>query len=267
MNELMQAIEKDLPPLPSVAMEAMTLVEDPDSRARDLAELISQDQALASRVLKIVNSAFYGMRGPVDSVTRAVVTLGWGEVHSLVLTAACQAMHTSASFSDQLLWDHALAVSQVARKLAVKCRFPRLVEASTAGLLHDLGKIVMDRHLGERYQVVVDLVGQKDTSFLEAEQILLDYDHAQVGGMIVESWKLSPALVEAVRWHHDPKSAETEPTLCAVVSLANSICVQQGVGLESFPDLDLSALDATEMLGLGKEELAELIEDILFEAA
>ena len=264
---LLMTMEQDLPPLPRVALQTMKLVEDQNSSASDLVELISQDQALASRILRLANSAFYGVRATVDTLSKAIVTQGWGQVQSLVLVAACQSQHRSTTFSDQALWDHALAVSQVARKVALKCRYPKVDEASTAGLMHDIGKVVMDRHLGEEYKQVVDLVHNEGLNFIAAEHKVIGVTHPEVGGIVIRKWNLPPSLAETVILHHNPESAKVDTTLCAIVSLANSICVKQGIGLESFPDMDLQTLNFTSMLSLDEEQVSDLLDETLFQAA
>ena len=160
------------------------------------------------------------------------------------------------------MWDHALAVSLVARTLATEYHYPKVEEASIAGLMHDIGKVVIEQHLGKKYKGVTDLVRNEGIAFLEAEHRVLGFTHTEIGGMVIRKWKFSPYLEEAVILHHNPQGAKINPTLCAIVSLANDICVKLGRGPEWTPDLDLPELDSTRMLNLDKEHTSRLLESI-----
>ena len=132
------------------------------------------------------------------------------------------------------------------------------LEAYIGGLLHDVGKVVLDANLTDEYQVVIERVYNENLSFIEAENETFGFDHTEVGAIVVERWNLAPALAEAVRLHHQPLGAEIDPTLCAIVSLANSLCVKLGIGPERDSDLNLAELESTLMLTLAPERLSEI---------
>lgn len=260
----------DLPPLPHIASRLIEIVSDTNSNAGDLEKLISRDQALAVRVLKIANSALFGRRGTISSVSRAVVTLGFKTVHSLVIAASTETLFRSNStnFKDKLLWEHAVAVALAAGFLARECRYAGAEEAFLGGLLHDIGKVVLDANLGERYQQVLERVYNEGVTFVEAERDMLGFDHAEVGSLVIKKWNLPPSIEEAIRLHHRTQGALLDPTLCAIVSLANSLCVQTGIGPERRPEMDLGQLEATNRLQLTPERLtliAKLVESRLVE--
>jgi putative nucleotidyltransferase with HDIG domain len=248
----------DLPPLPHIASRVIELVSDTNSNASDLEKMISRDPAIAARVLKIANSALFGRRGMISSISRAVVTLGFKTVHSLVIAASTEALFRSSSvnFKDKLLWEHAVAAALAAGFIARECRYARAEEAFLGGLLHDIGKVVLDANLGERYQRVVERVYNEGATFVEAERDMLGFEHAEVGSLVIKKWNLPPILEEAVRLHHRARGALLDPTLCAIVSLANSLCVKTGIGPERVPELDLGQLEATTRLKLTPERLA-----------
>ncbi len=262
-DPLLIAMDKDLPTLPQVAWQAMQLIEDPDTSARELETLISRDQAVVSRVLRLANSAFCAFSRTVSTLKNAIVILGFRNVQVLVVAAAYESLHRDDSPQENLMWDHALAVSAAARILAEECDYPRVEEAVTGGLLHDIGKLIMNQHLGERYEEIMDLVSNEGMTFVEAEQDVFGFTHADVGGMAVHKWNFSPSLEEAVFLHHDPKSAQADPELCAIVSLANHICVKLEIGLERLPDLELSTTDSVEILYLDEENVSRLFETVV----
>ncbi len=256
------AAAQDLPPFPAVAHQVMQLVRSPDSSAFDLERVISKDSALAARVLKISNSALYGVSRTITTLSRAVVILGMKTLQSLVVAASSEAIYRTRSFKDKLLWDHALAVALVSRWLARKKGYRDAEEAFVAGLLHDIGKAVLDLNRPNRYQDVVQVVYNEGVTFLQAENRLLGFDHAEVGAIVARKWNLAPGLQEAIRLHHDPELARQDSTLCALVCLANAICVRLGVGPERFPELDLGNLPCWEMLQLPNSQLPKLLEEV-----
>ena len=260
MDPLLKKMEQNLPTLPQVAWQTMRLLEDPDSTPQQFEQMVSRDQALAGRVLRLANSAYYGLSTRISSLSRAIVILGFGTVRSLVMAATYQSLHRAERAEEKSLWEHALAVSMVSRMLAVEFDYKELEQASTAGLMHDIGKVIMNQHLGEKYLEVFDLVKNGQATFLEAEADSFEITHADVGGMVVEKWSFSPGLVEAVSLHHNPTSAKEDEVLCALVSLANNICVKLGVGPENLPDLDLLEQDANSLLVLNDEDASYLME-------
>ncbi len=264
MNDpLLMAMEKDLPTLPQVAWQVMQLVEDPDTSARDLESLISRDQAITSRVLRLANSAFYAVSGTVSTLLNAIMILGFRKVHVLVVAAAYDSLHREDNPQENLMWDHSMAVSVAARILAAECGYPRVEEVTTGALIHDIGKLVMSQNLGERYEEVIDLVENKGMTFVEAEQDAFGFTHADVGGMAVHKWNFSPSLEEAVFLHHNPKSAQADPELCAIVSLANDICIKLSIGLACLPHLDLSKTDSVEILNIDEKHVSRLLETVV----
>jgi HD-like signal output (HDOD) protein len=251
----------DLPALPHVAARVLELVADAHANASDLERVMSRDPALVARVLKLANSALFGRRGTISTLSRAVVMLGFKTVHSLVIAASTEALFRSASvnFKEKLLWEHAVGTALAAGFLARLCRYGGVEEAFLAGLLHDIGKVVLDTNLGERYHIVVERVYNDGARFVEAERELLGFDHAEVGSLVIRKWNLPAALEEAVRLHHRVRGALVDPTLCAIVSLANGLCVKAGIGPERLPDLDLGQLEATARLNIAPEHLAPLV--------
>jgi len=254
----------DLPMLPHVATRVIELVGNPNTNVSDLEQVISRDQALTTQVLKIANSALFGRRGMVSTLSRAIVLLGFKTVHSLVIAASTETFYRSTSmrFKDKLLWEHAVAAALAAGYLARECRYRGVEEAFLGGLLHDVGKIILDANLGERYQGIVERVYNEGATFVDAEREMLGFDHAEVGSLVVKKWNLPETLEEAVRLHHRAMSSLLDPTLCAIVSLANSACVKLGIGPERLPKLDLTQLDVTARLKIAPDCLTLLLETV-----
>lgn len=258
--ELVAAKVSDLPALPQVAARVMELINSPNATARDLERIISRDQGTTAKVLRIANSAFYGVRGEISTLSRAIVILGFNTLRSVVLTSVSEALHQGkrSCFKDRILWEHSVAVAIAARTIATECRFPAPEEAYVGGLLHDIGKVVMDANLADEYQNVMELVYNEGQSFIDAENEVFGFDHCDVGSLVVKRWNLALPLQEAVLLHHQPMAAEIDPQLCAIVSLANSLCIRLGIGPERDPELRLDELESTLMLTLSHAQIAEV---------
>jgi putative nucleotidyltransferase with HDIG domain len=252
----------EIPTLNQVAWKVLQSISDESTTVRDLERLISCDQALTVRILKISNSAFFAIRGTVSTLSRAIVILGLQRLRSLVVAASVEGLCRSKALKDKLIWEHALAVALAASFLARECRYRDAEEAFVCGLLHDLGKAVLDRNMTTRYQAVLDLVYNEEYSFLHAERELLGFDHTEVGCLVAEEWHLPPLVGETIRYHHEPEYARLDPTLCALVSLGDAICIYQGIGPEKQPDMDLVNLEPAKMLNIQPERLLEISEEV-----
>ena len=252
----------DLPVLSGVATRVLQLTTRSLTSVSALEQEILRDQGLVTRTLRLANSAAYGVGGTVSTVSRGIVLVGFDTVLSMVITICTQSVYCrpQSSFKDQILWEHALGTAAISRLIATDCAFPAAEEAFIAGLLHDVGKVIMDAKLRDRYETVIENVysAQAD-SFVEAERAMFGFDHSEVGFLVARTWGLPPEVVESVRYHHDPASAVAAPQLCAIVSLANALCVKLGLGPHQRPDLDLTVLAATEQLALTTDRLDGLM--------
>lgn len=262
----------DLPALPEVVLRAMRLAENPEWDLRELDVTIRRDQALAARFLRLANSAFFGARSKISTLDRAINMVGITRVRSILLAAALEGLHESkrSNFTGKTLWNHALAAGSISQHLARTHDRSDSEEAFMAGLLHDIGRPILDQMMGDRYAEVIALV--KDggaASLLSAEQRVFRFDHTDIGFVAVTAWGFPPAIAEAIRFHHDPTMAEADRPLCATVSLANSMCAKAELGPDKQPDLDLATLPSTEILGLATriDELWEQVPQVVQQAA
>lgn len=254
----------ELPTLPDVAVQVLNLAGSDDATARDLELVLQRDPGLAARVLRLSNSAQFGVRGTVSTLSHAVVLLGSRMLRAVVLTACTESLSRNprSSFKDRILWEHAVAVGLTARTLAERCAPGLIEEAFVAGLLHDIGKMVLDTATGATYREVVQRVYNQRERFVDVEREMFGFDHAAVGGLVADKWMLAESIGEAIALHHDPRRAVINPPLSAIVSVANALCVKLEIGPEKLPDLDLASLDAVGCLGLGTDELAPLPDEI-----
>lgn len=249
----------DLPPLPQVAAQVLRLAADPDSTTEELQRVIATDQALAAQILKIANSAMFGMVREVTTLTQAIMTLGFSTIKSIVIASSARNLYKrgGTGLQERLLWEHALVTAISARAYARSFRNSRVEEAFLGGLMHDIGKAVMDLKFPERYGAMVRTIYNEDVDGLESELDLFGFDHAMVGEAILHAWNLPRSLENTVRWHHDPVHAPAEDqALTACVALGNQLALDRNVGIGKPESLAGATGQAMELLGLTPETLA-----------
>ncbi len=210
--------------LPEVCLRISEMLDDPRVSAADLGKVISQDTGLTARLLKIVNSAFYGFPSRIETVTRAVTVIGLRELRSMVLAASVvEAFSTLPTKVLDIVafWRHSVYCGVVAQLLAEQCHVLHRERLFVAGLLHDIGKLLIVNRVPEKAEEINRLVLEEGLLQYQAERQVLGFDHAEVGGALLDSWKMPETLRQAVRWHHEPANA-TEATLeAALIHIAN----------------------------------------------
>jgi putative nucleotidyltransferase with HDIG domain len=228
-----------LPTLPTVLAQILALLNDDRSSARDLESIITHDQALSSKVLTVANSAYYGFRHKILTVRRAVVALGYEEIRNICLGASLMGFLHPSSFRDrqaaELLWLHSVCVADAASVVAAQVEGADRDVAFTAGLLHDLGKVVLAGFFPEDADQVRELMDREGLSYRQAEKAH-DAEHAKIGSALCEYWDLPPRLAEAVGMHHDLHSGLVYFQDAALVHLADFLSREAQVGDSGNPD-------------------------------
>ncbi|MCC8107849.1 MAG: HDOD domain-containing protein [Planctomycetes bacterium] len=218
----------DMPALPNVVARLTRLIADPKTTASDINSALSSDPGLVTRILKLVNSSYYGFSRRITTITNAVVILGFNQVRNLALSAFMFDTFAKSKDGSLLdvggLWRHSIGAAFLAAAIA-KGTKPILEEdAFICGLLHDLGKFIMAEKAVADAGRVVGLVRERDLLFIEAERKILGYDHAVLGAVVMERWNLPPTLVNVVRHHHEPLSApESARHLACVANVADIV--------------------------------------------
>ncbi len=229
LHEIVQSVHR-LRPLPANTSRILQALEQPHTSAGVIAELIALDQALTAYVLRVANSAAMSTRMGVTSVSEAVMRLGFKQVRSLVLsTLAIGPLSVRLSgyrLGDKELWHHSIATASAAHWLDGALHYPDAEEAYVAGLLHDIGKLLLDQYVLADYQQIVEIMRAEQVPLWEVEERLFGIDHAGVGGLIATHWQFPPQLVQAIRYHHDPASNPGEQYLAALINLANALIPQ-----------------------------------------
>lgn len=223
----------ELPTLPVVIQKITAVIERQGTSAEDIGRIIETDQALSAKVLRLANSAFYGFPGRIASVSHAVVVLGVNVVKGLTLGASVFDMMIVAGM-DQL-WRHSLGVGAAARVLATYTGLKNVDEVFTAGLLHDIGKVVLAVKAPDLATSVERTIRERDCPQIDAEREVLGFTHADVAGWLATAWRLPTVLKDPITWHHDPSKAGVAVPQTRVVHVADVIVKAMGCG-ESLDD-------------------------------
>jgi putative nucleotidyltransferase with HDIG domain len=216
-----------LRPMPTNTSRVLSVLNDPDSSARMLSEYIGLDQALSALIFKSANSAVLGYSRTCTTIQDAVTRLGFKRVRSLVMGSSAYGYKDRGLSGYRLgtgeLWNHAVATAMAAEWLAHRLDYPEPEEAYAAGLLHDMGKLILDQYVFNDYTSIVEMMNRYKLNLWQAEQELLGIDHATVGSLIAEKWEFPLVLVDTIHFHHSPSMARTKPILPAIVNFANSV--------------------------------------------
>ncbi len=223
----------DLPPMPKVLFKARQVLSDPNSSFKDISKIIETDQAIAAKVLKVANSAYYGLSGMVSSIHQASVVLGYQTLEQVITMVSSTSLLGKQLKGYGLnaggLWKHSLAVALASRLIAKK-RAPSLEnDAFSVGLIHDAGKLALDPHILKSRPEIDRLMRQQSVSFLQAERQILGFDHTEISHDLCQKWKLPENHTAAMRYHHSPAESKGNQ-LAYIVHLANFIAAQAGFG-------------------------------------
>lgn len=248
----------DLDTMPFVYRKLLSLLNSPFVSARDLGKVISTDQSLSIRVLRMVNSAYYGVTQRVMSVTQAVSMLGLNVVRSLCFCLASYDSFFAGTGNDQAMhWKRAMGTGLVAKNLAKLARQGCPEELFVAGMLHDVGYSVLRKYAPREHGMLMAKLAEAEDP-LEAERQFLGTDHAEIGATTCEAWKLPEMLIECVRYHHSPNKAGKHEKPAALVALACSAWEGQEINSLYLELLDLTVEEVERAVAAAQDEFCEI---------
>lgn len=226
---------KDLPSLPSVLARIIEQLGNPDVNAADIGALIGRDQSLSSKVLKLVNSAYYGFPRQIKSIQHAVVILGFTKIRTLIITASVFGAFrraTPGELNIPRFWQHSLGAALAAKAAAETYGAAHLAEdAFIGGLLHDIGKIVLDQFQPAVSAPIIKYAAEKGLLITDVEAKVMDnFNHAAIGGWLIEKWRLPSDVVRMVAGHHSPHRYNENRELIAFVHIGDILARALGVG-------------------------------------
>ncbi len=224
-----------IPALPVSATRVLKLIRDPNSSMGDIMKVIEYDPGLTSDVLRLANSAYFAGPRKISSLREAGVLFGTNWIHQMVLVSAIFPLASRPLRGYDLppgdLLNHLLAVAVATEQLARLLNRPVPSYAFTAGLLHDIGKIVLGTFVEVDVEPIRKLAFEHQVSFEDAERRVLGIDHAEVGGALLDSWQLPENVVAAVRWHHHPSQCPGDSLMADLVHVADNLCIECGLGI------------------------------------
>ena len=248
--------------LPAAATRAVEVASDPKSSADDLLDVVQSDPALSARILRSVNSAFYGIRQDVTDLKSAITMLGFKEVRNLALTVYVAELFKEndgfGPYRRDQLWQHLVGVGSASRLIARLCGKVVPEEAYLAGLLHDLGIILLDQQLHRLFcQVVVAVADGMPTC--DAERHVLEFDHTELGAHAARCWGFPDAVVAVIRYHHMPDCCDgAHRRMVHTVALANHLCSRTGLTSMGVHSVAVPPDTCFVELGISKDQLASI---------
>lgn len=256
----------DLPAVPMVANRIVTLVDSPNSSVDEIQKVIMADQALSTRIIKTANSAFYSTRHNVSTISEGINIMGLNTIKTVTLAVSTRDVYKRFGLTEQKLWEHGLSVSVASGIIAGETSFIRKEEAVMAGLMHDIGKVLMNNSEHEKFLLLSERVHEARLTYAAIEQEFFGFSHAEAGFLLAEKWGFPQTLCDAIRDHHNALQAIDPPdqyhdAMCRTVALADALCVKLGVGYnEPMPDLELGEEALRKALKISEERYAEIEE-------
>jgi putative nucleotidyltransferase with HDIG domain len=257
---------KAFPSMPGAAVKLLVLMDDPDINVSQIEAILGQDPGLTANVLKLANSAYFGMPSKVGSIKQAVLLLGLKRLMQIVIASCVSAIMdkpvTGYDLPPGELWHHSIGVTVAAEGLMKELNIEAGEEIFTAALLHDVGKLVVGEFIENDIRRIEAALSQ-GISFETAENMVLGTNHADVGAQILTQWSLPPAIVNAVRWHHSPESADGADTMVDIIHVANVLCLMIGVGVGRDGLQYRPSEEVVERLGLEPYHLEKVASQVL----
>jgi HD-like signal output (HDOD) protein len=251
-----------LPTLSDVVQKLMLNLYDSNTNSEVLAKSLSSDTALVSKILKLVNSAYYGFPKKISTISQAIVFLGFNSLKNIVLTASVfnsfDGNGKTGSYDRKRFWEHSLACAVMSKILSKHVRAGLPEEAFIAGLVHDIGKIVIDQYVHDKFVQIIKYIDQNNVEFQTAEQEILGTNHSEIGNWLCEKWNFPAIFLDSIYYHHSPENSTSNKTLVTIVYLANNWAKLEGFGIPSAErkaPLDNRYLD---FLNISEDEMLEL---------
>lgn len=257
---------RSVPAMPEAAGKMLSLLNNPDTTASQIEKVLRYEPSLTANVLKLTNSAYFGLPSKVGSVKQAIVLLGWKRLIQIVLALCAKTVMKNPipgyDLPAGVLWRHSISVTVAADILATVLGIPATGEFFTAALLHDVGKLVMGSFVKEDLREIEKLASN-GISFEIAEYMIGGTDHAEIGAHILRSWSFPSNIVTAVRWHHDPDSAEETNIMLDIVHVANVLSLMIGIGAGREGLRYKASASVTKRLGLKAAHLETAASQVL----
>ncbi len=223
-----------LPPFPALLHKVLQVMDDSKSSAQDVVDILQYDQAITANILAVCNSAYFALNRPVHSLREALVRIGFNQLMEIILSRGSAFLFYRAfkgyDLEEGALWRHSVTCGLLSQVISRRVEGKSTPTQFTAGLLHDVGKVVLSEFVKDQYGEIKRLVEKKCFSFMEAEKEVLGIDHAELGGKISEQWQFPEMIVSAIRYHHTPDRAPQHRELVNLIYLCDVVALLTGIG-------------------------------------
>ncbi len=235
-NRVQEIVKRitDLPTLPAVMMQVLSMMQDPSTTANDLGKAIISDQALATNILKVVNSAYYGFPRKINTITQSILILGFDTIKNIILTTSIFDVFSDKEekgrFDRERFWEHSIACGVATKIIAERMGFVMQEESFLSGLLHDIGKVVLDEFLPDDFNKILKKVEEENILIIDAERSVLGVTHAEIGSWIAEEWNIPHSFSHTIAYHHNPLLAKEDTIIVSIVHVSDILCSAIGAG-------------------------------------
>lgn len=259
----------EFPTLPTIYTALSDIISNPRSTAADVASLIAEDQSAAAKVLKAANSPIYGFRGRINTISQAIVFIGFEEVRNLIIAMAIIDMFKKSKTSFPInpvdMWKHSIAVGTITRLIGKNLGAMNLENYFLAGILHDIGKLLFYRFIPDEYAKAINFAIENNISAREAENEILGVNHIVAGELLAEKWKLPQSLRDSIRYHTLGKTETDNNLLIASVHISNIVASILELGQAGDDVVQVPNLDAWKELSLPENFWTKNLNNILVE--
>ncbi|MGQ9646108.1 MAG: HDOD domain-containing protein [Thermodesulfobacteriota bacterium] len=265
VSTILQSAAK-LPPFPSVVQRALQLIQDPNSSVQDIVNVIQYDQSITMSVLKLCNSAYFGLPRAVHSLREALVLIGFNQLLEIILSQQSASVFYKSCQGYDLkqgeLWQHSVACALLPQIISKRLGGEATPTHFTVALLHDIGKMVLGKFVKDYFAEIQKRVSAKDLTFAQAEKEVLGIDHAELGGRILEQWGFPAVMVSAVRYHHTPFAGVGDGEMVRLVCLCDLIAMMSGRGGGADESFDHTQDELMRHFQLKEEDIQQLMAEL-----
>jgi putative nucleotidyltransferase with HDIG domain len=256
---------KELPPMPQVVFKTQELISSSNADAAKIAETIETDQAIATKVLKVANSSYYGMSGKISSISHASVVLGHKILGEVVTLAGTEGILDGTlpgyGYDSKDLWKHSLAVAFGSKMLSNPNNPDLVKEAHMAGLIHDVGKIILDSYIVEKKEEIESFMETEEKTFLEAESQYFGFNHADIASEVCKKWNFPDSINFAIKYHHQPSISDGNE-LSYILHMADYIAILSGIGYDNDDILYELEEGTMDHLNLKNDKVSEIVLEV-----
>lgn len=257
---------EDIPAMPFIVGRVMSLLADPDVSVKKISTVISDDPAIMSKILRVSNSPIFGCSKTISSLREAIVIMGLNAIKSIVITYSTKRVFKRKGLLAQLLWEHSVGAAIASNLIARKTKSARPDDAFIGGLLHDIGKDIMNLVDPDKYEEVMKTTYNNNLDFIGVETEMFGFSHLEAGITAIEKWNLPTSLGIVARYHHDNEEAQDlfreDKSFLSVVSLGNLFCIKSGIGRKDpKKGLNLSQSPPAKDLKIDDEKILQLREE------